>query len=47
VTQDHDQRDIVLERGDQLIITTDGDVLVTALGGCASVSVCTAAPGPL
>ncbi len=40
VTLDNDLRDIVLQSGDSLLVDSAQPVLVTALGGSATVAVC-------
>jgi hypothetical protein len=46
VTIDHDPRDQVLMPGDSLAIDSSRPMLVTALGGEATVSLCTPAAAP-
>jgi hypothetical protein len=46
VTIDHDPRDQVLMPGDSLTIASSLPVLVTALGGTATLSLCTPATAP-
>ncbi|MBI5256641.1 MAG: DUF2917 domain-containing protein [Burkholderiales bacterium] len=40
VTMDHDPRDLVLQPGQSLVVDTSRPVMVSALGGKATVGVC-------